>query len=187
MLSIRDATADDVPTILSLVRDLATYEREPDAVIATEAHFLRHGFGDRPFFKTLLAEWDGESAGFALYFFGFSTWTGGPILYLEDLFVRPEHRKKRIGLTLMKRLAREALENGCKRFVWQVLDWNEPSIRFYESLGAKVLREWQTVRLDGEALERLTTGPERLRGRARREAKNRRVKRRKIDRLSATG
>jgi GNAT superfamily N-acetyltransferase len=152
MLTIREATPQDVPTILALVRELATYEREPDAVTATEADFLRHGFGERPFFKALMADWDGAAAGFALFFFGFSTWTGGPTLYLEDLYVRPEHRKKRIGLSLMQRLAREALDRGCTRFVWQVLDWNEPSIRFYESLGAKVLREWQTVRLDGDAL-----------------------------------
>jgi GNAT superfamily N-acetyltransferase len=155
MLTIREATPADVPTILTLVRDLATYEREPDAVTATEADFLRHGFGARPFFRTLIAEWAGETAGFALYFFGFSTWTGGPTLYLEDLFVRPEHRKKRIGLSLMQRLAREATDAGCTRFLWQVLDWNEPSIRFYESLGAKILREWQTVRIDGDALARL--------------------------------
>jgi GNAT superfamily N-acetyltransferase len=157
MLTIRDATPADVPLILALVRELATYEREPEAVVATEADFLRHGFGARPFFRTLIAEWNGEAAGFALYFFGFSTWTGGPTLYLEDLFIRPEHRKKRIGLTLMQRLARLAVDEGCTRFLWQVLDWNEPSIQFYESLGAKVLPEWQTVRLDGEALGKLAT------------------------------
>lgn len=157
MLTIREGTARDVPTILALVKELAAYEREPDAVTATEADFLRHGFGERPFYKTLVAEWDGAAAGFALFFFGFSTWTGGPTLYLEDLFVRPEHRKKRIGLSLMQRLAREALSHGCTRFVWQVLDWNEPSIRFYESLGARVLREWQTVRIDGDALAALAT------------------------------
>jgi GNAT superfamily N-acetyltransferase len=155
MVTIRSATPGDVPTLLALIRELATYEREPDAVIATEADLLRHGFGDRPFFRTLIAECDGVAAGFALYFFGFSTWTGGPTLYLEDLFVRPEHRKKRIGLTLMQCLAREATEQGCTRFVWQVLDWNEPSIRFYESLGANVLEEWKTVRIDGEALAKL--------------------------------
>jgi GNAT superfamily N-acetyltransferase len=155
MLTIRDANSADVPTILALVRELAAYEREPDAVKATEADFLRHGFGERPLFRTLMAEWDGEAAGFALYFFGFSTWTGGPTLYLEDLFVRPEHRKKQIGVTLMRRLARLAVENGCKRFIWQVLDWNAPSIRFYESLGAKVATEWKTVRIDGEALSKL--------------------------------
>jgi GNAT superfamily N-acetyltransferase len=155
VLTIREATAADAPTILALVQELATYEREPDAVVATEADFVRNGFGERPLFRSLLAEWDGASAGFALYFFGFSTWTGSPVLYLEDLFVRPEHRKKQIGLALMQRLAREAVGLGCKRFVWQVLDWNEPAIRFYESLGAGVLREWLTVRLEGEALERL--------------------------------
>lgn len=155
MLTIREATARDVPTILAFVKELAAYEREPDAVTATEADFLRHGFGERPFYKALVAEWDGAPAGLALFFFGFSTWTGGPTLYLEDLFVRPEQRKKGIGLSLMQRLAREAVENGCTRFVWQVLDWNEPSIRFYESLGARVLREWQAVRIDGEALAAL--------------------------------
>jgi GNAT superfamily N-acetyltransferase len=158
MLSIRTATASDVPTILTLVRELATYEREPDAVVATEADFLKHGFGEQPFFLTLMAEWSGEPAGFALYFFGFSTWTGGPTLFLEDLFVRETHRKRGIGVALMKRLARDAVERGCKRFVWQVLDWNEPAIAFYEGLGAKVLREWLTVRLEGEELEKLEAG-----------------------------
>jgi GNAT superfamily N-acetyltransferase len=158
MLVLREATRADVPTILALVRELATYEREPDAVVATEADFEKHGFGARPFFRSLIAEWDGAPVGFALYFFGFSTWTGGPTLYLEDLYVRPDHRKKRIGISLMRRLAREAEEAGCTRFVWQVLDWNEPSIRFYESLGAKVLKEWLTVRIDGEALARLAKG-----------------------------
>ena len=157
MLAIRDASPGDVPVLLALVRELATYEREPHAVVATEADFLRHGFGERPAFRSLIAEWDGAPAGFALYFFGFSTWTGGPILYLEDLFVRPEYRKKRIGLTLMHRLARIAVNEGCGRFVWQVLDWNEPSIRFYESLGAPVQRQWLTVRLEGDALRRLAS------------------------------
>jgi GNAT superfamily N-acetyltransferase len=159
VLTIREANRGDVPAILALVKDLARYEREPDAVTATEDDFLRHGFGERPFFRALMAEWDGATAGFALYFFGFSTWTGGPTLFLEDLFVRPEQRKKRIGISLMKRLAQEATENGCTRFVWQVLDWNEPAIRFYESLGARVLREWMTVRIDGAALAALAREP----------------------------
>jgi GNAT superfamily N-acetyltransferase len=158
MVTIRAAVRDDVPTILSLVRALAVFEREPDAVVATEDDFLRHGFGDRPAFHALLAETDGEVVAFALYFFGFSTWTGSPVLYLEDLFVLPAARKRGVGLALMKALAREAKRMGCKRFVWQVLDWNAPAIRFYESLGATVLREWLTVRLDGAALERLATG-----------------------------
>ena len=155
MLSIRTGTASDVSTLLTLVRELATYEREPGAVTATEADFLKHGFGERPFFRTLMAEWSAEPAGFALYFFGFSTWTGGPTLFLEDLFVREAHRKKGIGLALMKRLAREAVERGCTRFVWQVLDWNEPSIAFYQSLGAVLMDEWTVCRLNGPALTAL--------------------------------
>src|SRR6202034_4411255 len=98
MLTIRAATPNDVPTILALVRELAAYERAPEAVVASEADFLRNGFGERPFFRTLLAEKDGASVGFALYFFGFSTWSGAPVLYLEDLFVPPAHRKQRVGL-----------------------------------------------------------------------------------------
>jgi len=162
MLTIRAATRDDVPTILSMVRELAAYERAPDAVTATESGFVRHGFGERPLFHVLIGELHGEPAGFALYFFGFSTWTGAPVLYLEDLFVRPEHRKQRVGLSLMQALAREAVSRGCGRFVWQVLDWNDPALRFYESLGATVLREWLIVRVDGDALFRLAgsaTGP----------------------------
>jgi GNAT superfamily N-acetyltransferase len=155
MLTIRPATRDDVPTILTLVRELATFERAPDAVVATEEDFLRHGFGERASFRTLLAEWDGVVVGFALYFFGFSTWVGAPFLHLEDLFVQPAHRKRGLGLALMQALAREAQAAGCKRFVWNVLDWNAPAIRFYESLGATVLREWLAVRVEGVALERL--------------------------------
>jgi GNAT superfamily N-acetyltransferase len=158
MLTIRAATPSDVPTILALVRELATYERDPGAVTATEADFLRHGFGERPLFRTLIAEWNGESAGFALYFLAFSTWSGGPVLYLEDLFVRESLRKNGIGVALMKRLAREALADGCSKMKWLVLDWNDPAIRFYEALGAKVLREWQTVRMDGDALATLAAG-----------------------------
>jgi GNAT superfamily N-acetyltransferase len=155
MLTIRAAIPADVPAILTLVRELATYERDPGAVTASESDFLRHGFGERPFFRTLIAEWSGEVAGFALYFFGFSTWTGGPVLFLEDLFVRETHRKRGIGLALMKQLAREAVREGCPRMTWMVLDWNEPSIRFYESLGAKVLREWQSVRMETDAIAKL--------------------------------
>jgi GNAT superfamily N-acetyltransferase len=159
VLTLRPATPEDAGSILTLVRELATYEREPDAVVATLESFVRHGFGDRPLFHVLIAEWSGELAGFALYFFGFSTWTGAPVLYLEDLFVRPEHRKRGIGVSLMRALAREAIARGCGRFVWQVLDWNEPAIGFYASLGATMLHEWKTVRLDGAALERLADDP----------------------------
>ncbi len=155
MLVIRKATREDVPVVLSLVRELATYEREPDAVVATEADFLRDGFSESPLFQTHLALWNGEIIGFALWFVTYSTWVGRGSLYLEDLFVRPEFRGKGAGIGLMKTLAREAVDRGYKRFVWQVLDWNEPAILFYERIGAKVMRDWLTARIDGEALARL--------------------------------
>jgi GNAT superfamily N-acetyltransferase len=155
---IRKATRADVPAILALVRELAAYEREPDAVIATEADFLRDGFGDSPAFQVLVAAespQDSEVIGFAFYFFSYSTWVGRRCLYLEDLFVQPSHRGKGAGIALMAALAQEAIAQECRRFVWQVLDWNEPAIAFYERLGAKVLREWLTVRLEGDALASL--------------------------------
>lgn len=154
-LSTRPATPSDAPLILALIRELAEYEREPDAVVATEADLLRDGFGPSPAFHVLVAEWDGAPIGFALYFFTYSTWRGRRCLYLEDVFVRPEHRGRGAGLALMRALARVAVEEGCPRFSWQVLDWNEPSIAFYERLGAKVLREWLTVRIEGDALAAL--------------------------------
>jgi GNAT superfamily N-acetyltransferase len=157
-LTIRAATPNDTTTILALIRDLATYEREPDAVVATEEDLLRDGFGPSPAFHVLLAELDGKPIGFAFYFFTYSTWRGRQCLYLEDIFVQPEHRKRGAGLALMRALAREALDKRCARFVWQVLDWNEPAIEFYEKLGARIQREWLTIRLDGEALERLAAG-----------------------------
>jgi GNAT superfamily N-acetyltransferase len=152
---VREASAADAPVILALVKELAAYEKEPDAVDATAEDFVRDGFGERPLFQVLLAEWEGEVVGLAFYFYAYSTWRGRPTLFLEDLFVKPEHRGRKIGITLMRELARIAVAKQCRRFVWQVLDWNEPSIRFYEGLGAKVMREWLTVRLEGEALERL--------------------------------
>jgi GNAT superfamily N-acetyltransferase len=158
MLSIRPATAADAALLLALVRELATYEREPEAVVATEADLLRDGFGREPRFHALIASSDGEPVGFSLYFFAYSTWRGRPSLYLEDLFVRPEHRKKGIGLALMRRLAAVAVAEQCRRFEWAVLDWNTPSIGFYESLGAKLMKEWLHVRLEGDALARLAMG-----------------------------
>jgi GNAT superfamily N-acetyltransferase len=178
MLVIRKATAADAGTILALVRALATYEREPDAVVATEEDYLRDGFGPEPAFHVLLAE-DAAPAepaspagtaspaapvaptaiGFAFWFFTYSTWTGTRCLHLEDLFVRPEHRGRGAGLALMKALAREAVRANCKRFVWNVLDWNEPAIRFYERLGAKVLPDWRSVRLEAQPLAALAEAP----------------------------
>jgi GNAT superfamily N-acetyltransferase len=155
MLVIRKATAEDVPTILQLVRDLATYEREPEAVVATEEDFLRDGFGESPVFKVVVADAGGRIEGFALYFFTWSTWVGKRCLHLEDLYVRPEARGRGAGLLLMRALAKEAVEAGCGRFIWQVMDWNTPAISFYERLGAKVMKEWIAVRLEGDPLATL--------------------------------
>lgn len=154
-LAIRAATQADIPLILELIRDLALYEREPDAAKATADDLRRDGFGATPAFHVLIAESDGAPIGFALYFFTYSTWRGRRCLYLEDLFVRPEHRGKGGGIALMAALAREAVKQDCARFIWQVLDWNEPSIGFYERLGARIERQWLHVRLEGEALARL--------------------------------
>lgn len=157
-VTIRPATANDVPAIFALVRALAAYEREPDAVVATESDLRRDGFGPSPAFRVLIAEWENEPIGFALYFFSYSTWRGRRCLYLEDLFVEEAHRGRGAGLALMRALAREALESDCARFVWQVLDWNTPSIKFYERLGAEIPREWLTVRIEGDALRTLASG-----------------------------
>ena len=157
MLTIRPATADDAALLLDFVRELATYEREPDAVEATEADFRRFGFGDdgQRLFEAHVAEWDGTPVGFALHFYLFSTWTGRPSLYLEDLYVNPEHRGRGIGKALLVHLARVAVERGCARYQWQVLDWNTPAIDFYETLGARATREWVPFRVEGAALDAL--------------------------------
>jgi GNAT superfamily N-acetyltransferase len=159
-LTIRDAVPTDVPEILALIRDLAVYEKEPDAAIATEADLLRDGFGPEPYFRCIMAEWDGAVAGFALFFFQYSTWEGRPALYLEDLFVREQFRKRGIGGALFQRLAQIALERNCTRFQWECLDWNQPALEFYGSAGAKVLREWLNLRVTGDALQALA-GPTR--------------------------
>ena len=158
-LNIRPATRQDAGEILQFIRALAAYEREPDAVQATEADLLRYGFGENPYFGCLLAEEDGAPAGFALYFFDFSTWLGRPGLYLEDVFVHPQYRGRGIGKALLKRLAAIALEKGCARMKWEVLDWNTPAIEFYGAMGAKLKQEWLNVQLDGDALRRLAEGP----------------------------
>jgi len=156
--SIRNATTEDAAQILEFIRALAAFERAPDAVVATEQALIRDGFGKHPFFHCLIAEYDGEPAGFALYFFNYSTWVGRPGIYIEDLFVLPQFRRLGIGRDLLKRVAAIAVENGCQRMQWQVLDWNTPAIDFYRSLGAEFMDEWRTVRLNSEMLERLATG-----------------------------
>ena len=155
MLSIRPATTQDARLILDFVRDLAEYERAPEAAVATESDLLRDGFGPNPKFHCVIAEWDGEPAGFAFYFYNYSTWQGRPGLYLEDLFVRPQYRGKGIGKALLVHLAQVAVRENCGRFQWQVLDWNTPAIQFYESLGARKLTEWLTMRVEGEDIEKL--------------------------------
>ncbi len=155
MLNIRPANLSDAGLILRFIRELAEYEREPQAVTATEEDLVRDGFGPAPKFRVVIAEWEALPAGFALFFYNYSTWQGRPGLYLEDVFVRPEFRGKGIGKALLLHLARLAVEENCGRFQWQVLDWNTPAIEFYQSLGAKVMKQWLTMRVEGEALKRL--------------------------------
>jgi GNAT superfamily N-acetyltransferase len=158
-LHVRPARPDDVPLILSLIRALAEYERAPDAVVATEAMLAQHLFGDGigrgPVAECLIGEVDGAAMGFALYFHNFSTWRGAPGLYLEDLFVQPEARRRGLGRALLAALARTAVARGCQRFEWSVLDWNEPAIAFYRALGATPLDAWTIHRLTGPALHAL--------------------------------
>ena len=154
-ITIRTATPADVPQILSFIRALAAYEREPDAVTATEADLMRDGFGLNPFYSCLIAEHDGQPAGFAFYFFNYSTWMGRPGLYLEDIYVQPEFRGLGIGKALLQQIAAIAVEKNCPRLQWEVLDWNTPAIEFYRAMGAEFLDEWRNVRISGEALDRL--------------------------------
>ena len=159
--TIRTATPADIPEILNFIRALAVYERAPEAVIATEADLLRDGFGANPFYFCLIAEHDGQPAGFAFYFFDYSTWLGRPGIYLEDLFVHPEFRGLGIGKALLKQVAAVALEKNCARLKWSVLDWNTPAIDFYRAMGAEFMEEWTNVRIAGEALDRLASVNER--------------------------
>ena len=154
-VTLRLATREDVPLILEFIRGLAEYEREPDAVFATETMLETELFGERPGAEVVIAEADGQPAGFALFFHNFSTWLGRRGLYLEDLFVRPEFRGRGVGLALMTYLARLAVERGCGRFEWSVLDWNTPAIDFYRRLGATGMDEWTVQRVSGDALRAL--------------------------------
>jgi GNAT superfamily N-acetyltransferase len=157
-IDIVPATAGDIPLLLSLIRELADYERLSREVVATEASLHRALFGAEPAAAAVLARVGAESAGFALYFHNFSTFLGKPGLYLEDLFVRPAYRGRAIGRTLLVYLARLALERGCGRFEWAVLDWNQPARSFYETLGAEPNSAWINYRISGDALRRLAAG-----------------------------
>jgi len=155
MPTIRFATEADAETIHRLIVALAEYEREPKAVACTPDQLREQLAAEHPPFECLIAERSGQACGFALFFHNYSTWRGRPGLYLEDLFVPVEHRGQGIGKALLTRLAALAVERGCARMEWAVLDWNEPAIGFYRALGAEPLDEWTTFRLTDEALERL--------------------------------
>jgi GNAT superfamily N-acetyltransferase len=156
---IRAAAEADVPIILSLIRDLAEYERAPDAVVATEEGLREVLFGARPSAEVLLALENGDAVGFAVYFYNFSTWLGRPGLYLEDLFVRPNVRGNGYGRALLERLAQIAQKRGCGRMEWAVLDWNDPAIQFYRKLGAEPMNEWTVFRLTQDGIARLAGSP----------------------------
>lgn len=151
---IRSATPEDTPLILAFIRDLAAYEKLSDDVTATEAQLSHTLFAEPPIAHCVLAFVDDAPAGFAIYFFNYSTFLARPGLYLEDLFVKPEFRGRGLGKALLLHLAQKANARGCGRMEWSVLDWNLPAIEFYESLGARRMREWQICRLAGPALER---------------------------------
>lgn len=156
---IRAALPADVPLILAMIRELASYEKLEHEVVASEDDVRRALFGERPGAAAVVASWAGAAAGFALYFHNFSTFLGKPGLYLEDLFVRPEFRGRGVGKALLIHLARLAVQSDCGRFEWAVLDWNRPSRDFYESLGAKANPSWINYRISGEDLRRLAAEP----------------------------
>ena len=152
---IRDATVADIPIILQLIRDLATYERAPNDVVATEKRLHEVLFSAEPAAKVVIAFENAEPVGFAVYFFNFSTWLGRPGLYLEDLFVKPEMRGRGYGRALLVRLAKIARDHNCGRMEWAVLTWNEPAIEFYKKIGAVSLDEWRVFRLTSDGIGRL--------------------------------
>jgi len=153
--AIRPATAADVPIILELIRALATYERAPNEVTATEDGLNKVLFGEKPAAEVLLAFENETAVGFAVFFHNFSTWLGRPGLYLEDLFVRPEDRGKGYGRALLIHLAKIARDRGCGRMEWAVLDWNEPAIQFYRKLGGKPMDQWTVFRLTRDGIAKL--------------------------------
>jgi len=154
MLSIRPATIDDVTLLRMLIRELAEFEHELDLCVIEEADLVRGGFGANPSFRALIADWDGQPAGYALFFGCYSTWAGRR-LFLEDLFVREPFRDRRIGNALLASVARIAVQDNCHGVQWEVLDWNKKAIEFYKSLGAEYLDRWRPMLLKDDALRRL--------------------------------
>jgi GNAT superfamily N-acetyltransferase len=154
MLSIRAATVDDVKLLRNLIRELAEYENELDQVLITEADLVRDGFGPQPKFSVLLAYWDHEPAGYALFFDFYSTWRGRQ-MFLEDLFVREQFRGRKLGKALLAAVARIAVDGNCHALRWEVLDWNHSAVKFYEQLGAEFLDDWRLTLLKDEELRRL--------------------------------
>ncbi len=155
MLKLRKAASKDIPLILSFIRELAEYERAPNAVVCTEQDLRRDGFGPSPKFHVIVAEWNGEPAGMALYFYNYSTWQGRPGIFLEDLFVRPQFRRKSIGGALMTHLAQTAIAENCYGVRWEVLDWNKPAIEVYQHLGSKFREGWLIMQITGQELTEL--------------------------------
>ncbi len=154
-ISIQLATVDDVDDILRLIQGLADYEKLSHEVVATREKIIETLFGEKPFAECLLAKMDGQTVGFALFFHSFSTFLGQPGIYLEDLFVQPVFRGKGIGRKLLQSVAQIAVQRKCGRLEWAVLDWNQPAINFYDSLGATAMKQWFTYRLTGEALQKV--------------------------------
>ena len=152
MHQIRVANPEDAGVILQLIKDLALYEKEPEKVVCTVDDILRDSFSEPKRFDCLLAECDGHAVGFAVYYYKWSTWTGTRTLHLEDLFVKPVYRGRKIGFDLLQRLAKIAVDEKCDRFEWDVLDWNKLALDFYTSIGAVVKEGWLTCRMDGNAL-----------------------------------
>lgn len=158
-ISIRPASAADLPLIAQLIRDLAEYERLAHEVRFDHEVLRAKLFGPRPYAEVVIGELDGKPQGFALFFHNFSTFEGRPGIYLEDLFVRPEARGSGLGKALLSHLAALAVERDCARLEWSVLDWNEPAIGFYKKLGARLMDEWTVMRVDGDALTQLGAAP----------------------------
>jgi GNAT superfamily N-acetyltransferase len=157
-ITLRPARPGDSAQILAFIHGLAAYEREPDAVEATEEHLQRTLFAPQPKVFGVLAERGGQLAGFAVYFYNYSTWLGRHGLYLEDLYVEPQQRGQGVGLALLRHLASVAVQEDCGRFEWMVLDWNTPAIDFYRAAGAEPMEEWTVYRLSGQALRDFARG-----------------------------